>query len=139
MSIGKTKAERAFHRAVIDLAEESVSRALALLTGHFVGLTLEVIRRNGEEADGEIRIAGGQARDITIHAAKGSPAAAMTESIRWHPADKALPDADTMVMIVSGADAEVWMGYTDGEQWYLPARFPTGDVAYWAHLPGGPK
>lgn len=55
------------------LAEAPVADVLSLLTGAFVGLTLEVIRREGHDADREIKVDGGPNRDITIHAPK-SPA-----------------------------------------------------------------
>jgi hypothetical protein len=65
-----TQAEKNFEKAVIELAEEDVSAALSLLTGCFVSLTLEVLRREGHSADGDIKIDGGENRNITIHAEK---------------------------------------------------------------------
>lgn len=53
------------------LKEETVDDVLALLTGCFVGLTLEVLRRNGHDDESkDIHIDGGSERDITIHAKK---------------------------------------------------------------------
>lgn len=52
------------------LDEAAVSEVLALLTGMFVGLTIEVCRREGCDVDREIRVDGGKQRDITIHAPK---------------------------------------------------------------------
>lgn len=53
------------------LDEAPVSDVLCLLTGMFVGLTVELCRRQGDDADREIRVDGGDQRDITIHAPKG--------------------------------------------------------------------
>lgn len=47
-----------------------VQDVLALLTGSFVGLTLELLRREGHEPTGDILLDGGANRDITIHKAK---------------------------------------------------------------------
>jgi hypothetical protein len=52
------------------LAETSVDEVLSVLTGAFVGLTVEVLRRSGHESEKEIKIDGGSQRDITIHAKK---------------------------------------------------------------------
>jgi len=62
-----TKAEKNFEKALLELAGEDVSTALSVLTGCFVSLTLEVLRRNGHVTDGDIKIDGGDQRDITIH------------------------------------------------------------------------
>jgi hypothetical protein len=43
---------------------------LALLTGSFVSLTLEMLRREGHEPTGAIFLDGGENRDITIHGQK---------------------------------------------------------------------
>lgn len=63
-----TEAKKNFERALMDLAREDVSIALSVLTGCFVGLTLEVLRRQGHAPEGDIKIDGGDQRDITIHA-----------------------------------------------------------------------
>lgn len=52
------------------LEEEPVSDVLAVLTGAFVGLTVELVRRQGHDVTKEIRVDGGRQRDITIHAPK---------------------------------------------------------------------
>ncbi len=52
------------------LDEAPVSDVLSILTGAFVGLTLEVVRRQGHDVNKEIKVDGGQRRDITIHAPK---------------------------------------------------------------------
>lgn len=52
------------------LRDADVSDVLAALTGAFVGLTLEVIRRQGYDVNKEIKVDGGKNRDITIHAPK---------------------------------------------------------------------
>lgn len=53
------------------LDEAPVSDVLALLTGAFVGLTVELLRREGHDTSKEIKVDGGKQRDITIHALKG--------------------------------------------------------------------
>lgn len=66
-------------RAAIEALGEAIDRALddapvtdvlAFITGVFVGLTLELVRRKGHDVDKEIRIDGVEQRDITIHAPK---------------------------------------------------------------------
>jgi hypothetical protein len=52
------------------LDEAPVSDVLAILTGAFVGLTLEVVRRQGHDMNKEIKVDGGDQRDVTIHAPK---------------------------------------------------------------------
>lgn len=47
-----------------------VSDVLSVITGTFVSLTIEVLRRGGHNTDAEIKISGGDQRDITIHAPK---------------------------------------------------------------------
>lgn len=65
-----TRAEKNFEKALLELAGEDVETALTFLTGCFVSLVLEVLRRKGYETDGDIKIDGGDQRDITIHAPK---------------------------------------------------------------------
>lgn len=48
----------------------TVTEVLSVLTGSFVGLTAELVRRQGYDADKEIKVDGGAQRDITIHARK---------------------------------------------------------------------
>ncbi|WP_175946713.1 hypothetical protein [Burkholderia pyrrocinia] len=66
-------------RTAIDALGEAIDRALddapvtdvlAFVTGVFVGLTLELVRREGHDVNKEIRIDGVEQRDITIHAPK---------------------------------------------------------------------
>lgn len=52
------------------LAEAPVADVLSILTGAFVGLTTEVVRRQGHDESKEIKVEGGQRRDITIHPEK---------------------------------------------------------------------
>jgi hypothetical protein len=52
------------------LAEEPVADVLAIVTGAFVGLTVELVRRQGHDVNKEIKVDGGTQRDITIHAPK---------------------------------------------------------------------
>lgn len=60
-----------FEDALIAMVQVSQKDALAIVTGSFVGLTLELLRRQGHTPDGDIRIDGGEQRDVTIHAPKG--------------------------------------------------------------------
>jgi hypothetical protein len=55
------------------LDEAPVSDVLSILTGAFVGLTVELVRRQGHDVSQEIKVDGGHSRDITIHALKMSP------------------------------------------------------------------
>ncbi|UEP42712.1 hypothetical protein [Burkholderia sp. B21-005] len=66
-------------RTAIEALGEAIDRALddapvtdvlAFVTGVFVGLTLELVRREGHDVNKEIRIDGVEQRDITIHAPK---------------------------------------------------------------------
>lgn len=58
-------------QAISDALDEApAADVLILLTGAFVSLTLELLRRQGHAATGEIKIDGGEERDITIHAPK---------------------------------------------------------------------
>lgn len=59
-----------FEKALAELVSGDLRLALSAVTGCFVGLVIEVVRRNGEVPDGEIRIDGGAQRDITIHPPK---------------------------------------------------------------------
>ncbi|RJF99069.1 hypothetical protein [Noviherbaspirillum saxi] len=53
------------------LDEAPVSDVLSILTGAFVGLTVELVRRQGHDVSKEIKVDSGQNRDITIHGPKG--------------------------------------------------------------------
>jgi hypothetical protein len=65
----KSKEEKAFESALLEFLGYDCDRALTVLTGHFVAVTLEMVRRRvGEvEAENDVRIDGGR-RAITIHA-----------------------------------------------------------------------
>lgn len=52
------------------ISTADIDDVLALLTGTFVGLMLEVVRREGHDVNKEILLDGGPNRDITIHAPK---------------------------------------------------------------------
>lgn len=52
------------------LEECDVNDVLAILTGAFVGLTVELVRRAGHDTSDKITVSGGKERDITIHAPK---------------------------------------------------------------------
>lgn len=54
------------------LDEAPVSDVLSILTGAFVGLTVELVRRQGYDVSLPIKVDGGPNRDITIHEAKMS-------------------------------------------------------------------
>lgn len=73
-----TRAEKNFEKALLELASEDISTALSVLTGCFVSLTLEVLRRKGHVPDGDIKIDGGDQRDITIHPPKVPPNAELS-------------------------------------------------------------
>lgn len=52
------------------LEEAPASEVLSLLTGAFVGLTVELVRRQGHDVRKTIEVDGGHERNITIHALK---------------------------------------------------------------------
>lgn len=59
-------------KAIVKALEEHPAvDVLSVITGHFVGLSVELCRRNGHDADTQIMLDGGTNRDITIHAKKG--------------------------------------------------------------------
>jgi hypothetical protein len=59
-------------RAALDRAinEEDTCDILSVITGSFVGLTIELVRLQGHDQTKEIFLDGGQQRDITIHEEK---------------------------------------------------------------------
>lgn len=69
-------------RDAIDLAlkECPVSDVLSVLTGSLVGLSVELVRRNGHDINKEIKLDGGAQRDITISAPKTAAHAAQGEA-----------------------------------------------------------
>lgn len=72
-----TEFERAaerFQEGLIEMLGVDSDAALSVVTGTFVSLTLEVVQRNGYDTSGQIRVDGGDNRDVTIHAPK-DPAA----------------------------------------------------------------
>jgi hypothetical protein len=52
------------------LDEAPVSDVLSILTGAFVALTVELVRRQGHDVSQKIEVDGGPERDVTIHAPK---------------------------------------------------------------------
>jgi hypothetical protein len=64
MEMKTEKLESAF----LEFVERDATAALQLITGMFVGLNLEFVRRQGEDANKEIKIMGCGNRNITIHA-----------------------------------------------------------------------
>ncbi|WP_310643439.1 hypothetical protein [Limnohabitans sp.] len=62
--------------AAIDaLVDESPEKAMSFLASNFVGLILAMIEIKGGDVSNEIKINGGDSRDITIHAKKKGGAA----------------------------------------------------------------
>lgn len=53
------------------LDEASAADVLTIITGAFVGLTVEMVRRSGNDVAKPITVDGGDQRDITIHPPKG--------------------------------------------------------------------
>ena len=98
-----TRAEKNFEKALLDLAGENVSLALSVLTGCFVSLTLEVLRRKGHVPDGDIKIDGGDQRDITIHPPKVLPNAEVTGSPALSASPCGLPGSATFTRAVEHA------------------------------------
>jgi len=62
-------------RASIDLAldQSPVSDVLSVLTGALVGLSVELVRRQGHDVSLPITLDGGSQRNVTIHAPKATP------------------------------------------------------------------
>lgn len=52
------------------LDEEPALDVMSVLAGAFIGLTVELVRRQGHDVTKEIKVNGGQHRDITIHPPK---------------------------------------------------------------------
>jgi hypothetical protein len=58
-------------QAISDALDEApAADVLIVITGAFVGLTVEMVRRAGHDVDKAITVDGGKQRDITIHAPK---------------------------------------------------------------------
>ena len=64
---------QAVEEAFLVLIEHDTEAALSLVTGMFVGLLTEYMRRRGHDEKVDIRIDGGGMRDITVHAIKATP------------------------------------------------------------------
>ena len=73
MSSEFDRAAKRFREALEDMLGTDYTAALSIVTGTFVSLTLEVMRRHGHDPKGEVRIDGGKNRDVTIHAPKETP------------------------------------------------------------------
>lgn len=65
-----TQAEKNLHDAVATLVDENPKLALSVLTAHFVGLTVAMIKAQGYPDDRDILIDSDGSRDITIHKKK---------------------------------------------------------------------
>lgn len=59
-----------FERELHKLVSADPSLALSIITGCFVSLTIAIVESQGADTDMEIKIDGGESRDITISAAK---------------------------------------------------------------------
>lgn len=68
------------------LQEHPPGKVLACVTGIFVGLTVELCRREGADVGKDITIDGGPNRDITIHAPKAPALAAQSQEDGGHHA-----------------------------------------------------
>ena len=55
---------------MMELARQRPTEALSIITGVFVSLVVAFVDANGDDPQKEIKINGGDRRDITIHAAK---------------------------------------------------------------------
>uniref|UniRef100_UPI00333EE9E3 hypothetical protein n=1 Tax=Castellaniella defragrans TaxID=75697 RepID=UPI00333EE9E3 len=56
---------------LMELAAQRPAEALSIITGCFVSLVVAFVDAKDEDPQKEIKINGGDQRDITIHAAKG--------------------------------------------------------------------
>jgi hypothetical protein len=63
----------------------------------------------------------------------------MIETITWHRADQALPDADETVLICyqDGDHPETFVGWYDADMWRDASGVPVWRVLAWASLPAG--
>ena len=75
--------ETAIHRA---LETRPFSEVLSLVTGVFVSLTVELVRRQGYDINEPITVDGGTQRDITIHAPRSvqTPGGVSSSSLNEH-------------------------------------------------------
>lgn len=62
--------EEAATSALDALIDESPQKALVFLISNFVGLAAAIVETQGGDGDEEIKFDGGDARNVTIHAAK---------------------------------------------------------------------
>lgn len=86
----KTAIEKLGDAIVQALEEAPVSDVLCILTGSFVSLTEELMRRHGHDLTKSIKIDGGQNRDITIHPEKGVATATEPEVSKLRNAVQAM-------------------------------------------------
>lgn len=60
------------------------------------------------------------------------------ETIRWISVKTAFPDADTTVLMCDfGGSEPVWLGYTDGSDWWDVAGERVAMPTHWASVPAG--
>jgi hypothetical protein len=64
------------------------------------------------------------------------------EPVFWVEPSDEYPDADLTVLVaIEGADAPVWIGFTDGSAWFDAATGGeiVGRVTHWAEFPMSPN
>lgn len=89
------------------LDEAPVVDVLSILTGSFVSLTLELVRRQGHDVTKAVKIDGGSERDITIHEPKDLAAPPANE--------QAVPEIDYTALIHAAVAAnKKWAQGTNG-------------------------
>jgi hypothetical protein len=71
-------------QAISDALDEApAADVLTVITGAFVGLTVEMVRRAGHDVAKPITVDGGKQRDITIHPPKPCAACAGSGRVLW--------------------------------------------------------
>lgn len=74
--MSKTSSLEALADAISQALDQApVSDVLSVLTGAFVSLTVELVRRQGHDVGLPITVDGGKNRDVTIHPPKAAQAA----------------------------------------------------------------
>lgn len=63
---------------------------------------------------------------------------ALEQVPQWHHVLDSLPD-DGIGVLVWEPDHGVWMGYCEGEQWWLMDGSGPLEVSHWMELPEGPN
>lgn len=60
-----------------------------------------------------------------------------TSVVIWREAASDPPD-DDIVVLMAGADGEVWPGFKIGDQWFDIDATPQDAPTHWAHIPEAP-